>query len=726
MSGSFHGAHAELAHAARVLQRIAEELGMPSASGELERRLGQTRPDEGEAPIEGREWLARAAQNQGLRTQRIDGPLSAAFQPLEMGQLVAAELVHKSGARHWVGLLGADGSRLTLARYGAELAEHEVELAREGFEREYPQVTGSVSWVALDLATPNADASVQGHGRSDDGGHHGHGPGPWRRLLLLIRPDRGEILSVAAFAVAIGVLQLATPIAAQALVNFVAMGGAIPPVIVVAGMLLLGLVLAGALSATQVWIVEVLQRRLFVRMLADLAARLPRVRDGAPHYGPELVNRFLEVATLQKLGAMILLDGIALLLSLFVGLLLLAFYHPLLLAFDIVLILLVALVILVPLRGAIRTAIEESKVKYETVAWLQEIARNPRTFKTAGAQQWIYERSDRLASRYVARRKEHFRAVFAQTLGALGLRALASTALLAIGGWLVIQGELSLGQLVAAEIVVSIVVDATAKLDNHLEKFYVVMAATDKLGHLLDLPLEERSGEHHALPRSSRGVSLTLQEVAFERSARTLFSGVSLELPAGASLCVTGPAGAGKSSFVQLLWALRQPSRGSIRVDGRDVRELSTESLRELVAIASGSEFLEASLRDNVRVGRSSVSDDDVRMALEHVGLTRDIALLPDGLDTELDGEGHPLSESQSRRLLLARAIASRPKLVVVDDLVDTLPAPMRATLLDSLLAADRRWTVVLVSDDPAVAARCTHELRLPEGSVQRRVGGVA
>ena len=724
MSVHDHGPRADVTFAARALQRLADRLGMPTASGELERRLGQTRPDDGEAPIEGREWLARAAQDHGLRTQRIDGPLAAAEAQLAMGQVVGAELPHASGARHWLALFALSGGRVRLARYGEGLAEHEIELARGDFEREYPQATETVAWVALDLATPNAAASSRGHGHDD--GHAAHGPTPWRRLLLLIRPDRGEILSVAAFAVAIGVLQLATPIAAQALVNFVAMGGAIPPVVVVAGMLLLGLVLAGALSATQVWIVEVLQRRLFVRMLADLAARLPRVRDGAPHYGPELVNRFLEVATLQKLGATILLDGIALLLSLFVGLLLLAFYHPLLLAFDIVLILLVALVILVPLRGAIRTAIEESKVKYETVAWLQEIARNPRTFKTAGAQQWIYERSDRLASRYVARRKEHFRAIFAQTVGALGLRALASTALLAIGGWLVIQGELSLGQLVAAEIVVSIVVDATAKLDNHLEKFYVVMAATDKLGHLLDLPLEDRSGEHHALPRSARGVALTLQEVAVERSGRALFSGVSLELPAGASLCVTGPAGAGKSSFVQLLWALRQPARGSIRVDGRDLRELSTESLRELVAIASGSEFLAASLRDNVRVGRSSVSDDDVRMALEHVGLTRDIALLPDGLETELDGEGHPLSESQSRRLLLARAIASRPKLVVVDDLVDTLPAPMRAALLDSLLATDRRWTVVLVSDDPAVAARCSYELRLPEGRVERRVGGVA
>lgn len=729
MSAAFHGSHAELADAGRVLQRIAAQLGMPSASGELERRLAQTRPDASAQPIDGREWLARAAHDQGLRTQRIDGNFRAALQQLEMGQLVAAELQHRTGASHWVGLLGLDGSSLRIARYGAGTSEHELELARDEFEREYPQVATLVAWVALDLATPNAAASSQGHGREGDE-VHGHGPGPWRRLLQLVRPDRGEILSVAAFAVAIGVLQLATPIAAQALVNFVAMGGAIPPVVVVAGMLLLGLVLAGALSATQVWIVEVVQRRLFVRMVADLAARLPRVREGAPGYGPELVNRFLEVATVQKLGATILLEGVALVLSLLVGLVLLAFYHPLLLAFDIALLVLVALVILLPMRWAVRTAIAESKVKYETVAWLQELARNPRTFKTPGAQAWIYERTDRLAAEYVARRKDHFRAIFSQTLGALGLRAIASTVLLALGGWLVIRGELSLGQLVAAEIVVSIVVDATAKLDKHLEKFYVVLAATDKLGYLLDLPLETRSGEHHEAVPGARGATLALRDVSVERAGRTIFSGLALDLPAGASLCVRGPAGVGKSTFVQLLWGLRSPASGSVQLDGRDVRELSSETLRSLVAIVTGQEFLEASVRDNVRVGRAKVGDDDVRGALAAVDLLADVSALSHGLATELDAAGHPLSESQSRRVLVARAIAGRPSLLVVDDFLDSLPRERRTALLESLLDPARRWTLVVVSDDPEIAQRCTHVLHLPEARFESRQsagkGGVA
>ena len=136
---------------------------------------------------------------------------------------------------------------------------------------------------------------------------------PLRRLFKLVRPDRRDLIAVAVFAVAVGVLLLATPIAVQALVNFVALGGAIPPLIVVVALLFLGLLFAGVLSALQTWVVEILQRRVFVRAVADLSARLPRIalRSGNHRYGPELVNRFFDLETIQKRGSFLLLDGLS-------------------------------------------------------------------------------------------------------------------------------------------------------------------------------------------------------------------------------------------------------------------------------------------------------------------------------------------------------------------------------------------------------------------------------
>lgn len=701
----------DVVEAAKALQRLAETLGLHCLAGDVERRLSQTWPDGSEKPIGEVEWFARAADDLGLRVQHRTGSLDEALAHVKLGQGIALQSTVPGNGRYWIAVLRERGGRFEVERFGASAPEAEAKVSQAELARECGlQPASNLEWVVLDLATPNDEASAA-HGKP--------AMSEWKRLMALVKPDKSDILSITVFAIAIGVLQLATPVAAQALVNFVALGGAIPPVIAVAFMLMLGLAFAGALSALQTWIVEVLQQRVFVRTFADLAARLPRVRSDAHHYGPELVNRFLDVVSIQKLGAGLLLDGVALLLTVVVGLVLLAFYHPLLLAFDLVLLIVIALLVFLPMRRGVQTAVDESTVKFQAAAWLEEVARNPRLFKSSGAQQWALDIADRIAGEWVARRRTHFRVVFGQVIGAQALRMIASTVLLAIGGILVIQGALTLGQLVAAEIIVSLVVDSVAKTGKHLENYYDLMAATGKVGKLLDLPLEPHSGEHHACDPAAAGSTLKLSQVAATRSSgAALFSGVDLELPAGGVLCVRGASGAGKTTFTNLLWGLRSPSRGAIRLDGRDLRELSCDSLRRNVALVSGVELVHASIRDNVRIGRTTVSDDDVRDALRRVGLLDELATLPQGLDTELDAQGHPLSEGQAQRLLIARAIAGRPRLLVIDDVLDSLPQDAARQVEASLFDARARWTLVLVSNRADIAARSTLVLDLPSGQV--------
>jgi len=302
---------------------------------------------------------------------------------------------------------------------------------------------------------------------------------------------------------------------------FVALGGAIPPLIVVALLLFAGLGFAGVLTGLQTWTVEMLQRRLFVRQVADLAARLPRVRHATfdDRYGPDVVNRFFDIMTMQKVGSLLLLDGLAILLSVLVGLAILAFYHPVLLAFDVILLAVIGLVVLAPMRRGTRTAVQESKSKYAVVAWFEEVARNPSLFKSGGADRWVHAQADDLARAYLDKRAAHYRVVFGQVVGALALQVLASAALLGIGGFLVIDGALTLGQLVAAELIVTMVVSSVAKMGKHLESYYDLLAAADKVGELLDLPVEEDGGERP--PRRSGGASLELRRLAWDLSLYT-------------------------------------------------------------------------------------------------------------------------------------------------------------------------------------------------------------
>ncbi|MGD8863818.1 MAG: ABC transporter transmembrane domain-containing protein [Myxococcales bacterium] len=313
---------------------------------------------------------------------------------------------------------------------------------------------------------------------------------PWRRLRALISLEGKELFSLLAYALVLGALSLALPVATQVLVNTIAFGTMMQPLVVLALLLFGVLAIAGLVRLLQWYAVELLQRRLFVRIAEDFARRLPRVTREAHARKDvrELSNRFFDVVSLQKASAWLLLDGLGLALQTVVGMVLLGFYHPMLLAFDVVLV--IALIGVVALgRGAVSSAVEESAAKYRVAAWLQEVAASPPRFADAEGALLAMQRADLLTRDYLTRRKTHYGRLLRQLVGGVGLQVLAMSALLGLGGWLVIERELTLGQLVAAELVVGAVAAGFVKLGKHFETAYDLLAAVDKVGKVLDLPV---------------------------------------------------------------------------------------------------------------------------------------------------------------------------------------------------------------------------------------------
>lgn len=651
------------------------------------------------------ERLALIVDPQAAIVRSAEATLSEVRYQVRMSIPVFTEL--EGG--DWLLVHGEGEGGMLATRYASDGSEVRLEHPSDILEQELG-FDAARRWFWLDSAPSTTD-----------GTEHGPAPTPMQRLRSFFRPDKGDLFAIFAFAVAMGVLLLATPIAVQALVNFVALGGAIPPLIVVTGLLFLGLVIAGLLAGFQAWVVELLQRRLFARVVADLAARLPRVTFETfdQRNGPELVNRFFDIITIQKTASTLLLDGLNLVLTVTVGLVLLAFYHPLLLAFDILLIGAIALIVLGPMKRGVRTAIAESYAKHDVAAWLEEIVRHPTLFRSAGARTWLFNRSDEVVSRYLDRRAEHYRVLLGQIISALTLHVFASTLLLGIGGFLVINGSLSLGQLVAAELVVTMVVGSVSKLGKQLENYYDLMASADKVGYLLDLPTESVGGERPIPPGApAAGASLQLRDVSAGVGGEpSLFTGLSIDVAAGTRLGIRGDEGSGKKLLAEILWGLREPRSGVILLDGRNLADLSNESVRASVCLLDDDGVLRGSVRDNVRMDRIFVGDDAVRAALRAVGVLSRIEELPHGLDTELGPEGFPLSPSQVRCLQAARAIVGGPRLIVVTD--GFLPADReeRAALLDALLREDAPWTTVLLSSSEEVLQRCDEVLDLsPRG----------
>jgi ABC-type bacteriocin/lantibiotic exporter with double-glycine peptidase domain len=565
------------------------------------------------------------------------------------------------------------------------------------------------------------------------GDHHPHGPRPLTRLRALLRLERDDVWVVLVYAVAVGLLSLAMPIAVQSLVSTVAFGTLLQPLVVLTVLLAGVLSFSSVLQALKFRVVEAIQQRLFVRVALDVAYRLPRTRADALDrtYAPELVNRFFDVLTVQKTVNNFLLDGLTLVLSILIGMLVLAFYHPLLLAFDVVLILGMVAVVTPLGRGGQRTAIAESLAKYRVAAWLEEIARHGETFRSRHGATYAAARADVLSQAYLAARRANFQIVFRQYAGVLFLQVLATASLLGLGGWLVIERQLTLGQLVAAEIIVASVVSSLSKLGKKLDSFYDLVAAMDKIGHLVDLPLERASGSGTlAGLEGPAAVRVEGVRIAYPGGGREIVL-PDLTLAPGDRVAVVGPDGSGKTTFAEILFGLREPTAGVASLDGVEVREVAPAELREHVArvCTEQAEVIEGTVLDNVALGRPGIGHREAHDALAAVGLDERVRQLPRGLDTWLSATGVPLSGSDLRRLGVARAIAGRPRLLVVDGGVAGLGPRAREVVIATLLDNEAPWTLlVLANEDDPLVGRCDRviAMRPPERPALHVLGGAA
>lgn len=542
-------------------------------------------------------------------------------------------------------------------------------------------------------------------------------PAPSDRLFQWMRSDRNDMLLVLLYAVASSIVALTIPITVQAMVNTVAFGAVIQPVIVLALLVFAGLALAAFLRALQARVVETIQERVFARTALQLSHRLPAVATSVHEeaHGPELVNRFFDVLTIQKAGSTLLVDGTALALQALVGMVVLAFYHPYLLAFDVLLVLAMAFVFFGLGRGAERTAIVESKAKYEMAAWLEELMRHPLLFKGTGGEKFATDRAYALTKKYLGARREHFRVLFRQIVGALGFQVVFASLLIATGGFLVLGKQLTLGQLVASELIVSGVLASFSKVGKQLESLYDMLAGFDKLGHLLELPQERADGR--GFPPGVEGpAQLEVKEVDYVVGGRRIIDSASLVVRPGERVAILGPNGSGKSTLLDSIYGLVTPTSGRIDIDGEPIPTLAVRTLRQHVAMVRGIEIFEGTVLDNVVAGREDVSHDDARAALEAVDLWEDVKQLPNGVDTRLTSYGTGLSMGQARKLVLARAVAARPRLLLLDESLDDLDPNTRRRVGSFLFAPERPWTLILTTHDAYTLQQCTRSVVLEQG----------
>jgi putative ABC transport system ATP-binding protein len=434
-------------------------------------------------------------------------------------------------------------------------------------------------------------------------------------------------------------------------------------------------------------------------------------------HGPEMANRFFDVMTLQKAIASLLVEGLSLVIQTMTGLLLLALYSPFLLAFDIVLVMAMTVMLYFLGRNAVRTAIEESLVKYRIAHWLQDVIGNPIAFQVHGGGDLVVDRANRLTVEYLAARKKHFVVLMRQTLFALMLYAVSISSLLALGGWLVLSETLTIGQLVASVSVVVVVVGAFSKIGKSLESFYDMMSAVDKVGHLIDLPTLPPS---RSLDAGVGPVEVRFRGLRLEGPSRHSVELGDLRIESGQRFAIKGEGECGKSVLMQTLCGLRNPSHGAIEIGGIDSREVNRFADGSMVSFAADVEIFHGTFQENITLNRISVCSTEVREALQLVEMWDEALALSGGLETRLQSGGYPLSGSQAARLMIARALATRPRLLVIDGTLDRLPPKMRIKIWDNISQRKNSWTIIIATYDPKIIDQCDglkdlehHELSL-------------
>ena len=477
--------------------------------------------------------------------------------------------------------------------------------------------------------------------------------GPIRRLLAFLSPESSDIRIVFIFSVVVGILSLTTPLAVEAVVNTIAFGRYLQPLIILSLIVFVFLAFRGGLGVLLTVVVEIIQRRLFARVVDDVAFRLTRV----PYLylkknnGPELVNRFFDIVNVQKITSKLLLETTMLVLQTIIGLTVLAFYHPFLLGYDLALIVIMVLALLMVGRGAVATAKKESKQKYQTAAWLQEIVRHPTTFKFNGGASFAMARADELAADYIHSRRDHFKILIRQVALSFAMQAIAATVLLGLGGYLVIDGQMTLGQLVAAELIVTVILGSFAKLGKDLESFYDLLASIDKLGALFDLPMEGTDKLQIAPVAGPSELSLVGIQACPNQQP------LECTLRPGSLNVIYGGSGSGKSRLIETLAGQRPPLSGHCLINDYRVDLIGPESLQAKLGFLTDVEIFRGTVEENLRMGRHEVGSHEINNIVEQLGLQETITSLPHGFETELAVHGAPLSTGQSVRLVVGAGV---------------------------------------------------------------------
>jgi ABC-type bacteriocin/lantibiotic exporter with double-glycine peptidase domain len=541
---------------------------------------------------------------------------------------------------------------------------------------------------------------------------------PLRRFFKLIAEEKKEVYAIYFYSLLNGAVSLVYPLGIQAIVNFVLGGRVSTAWLLMVLVVALGITFGGFLQISQLYLTEKLEQRVFTKTGFSFAYRLPRIKMDAiqDKFTPELVNRFFDAVNLQKGMAKILIDFSFATVQIFFGMILLALYNIFFVIFSLILIALVVLIFYYTSPKGMETNLKVSTQKYKTAYWLEEIGRTMATFKLAGNSKLPFKTIDKLLEAYVDFRNRHFAVLVLQYKVMIVFKALIVTVLLVVGSLLLIDNQISIGQFIAAEVVIILIVSSVEKVILSLDLVYDTLTAAEKIGQIMDIPLERQEGTEKSLTTNHQSLKFEVRDLGFKSKDTTfdILKDINFEIEAGEKVILTGGSGSGKSSLLYLVAGLYSDYNGRIIVNGLPIDTMNLDRLRSYIGDSlSHQSIFHGSIYDNITL-QKDVGEKHVRDIIDLVGLKEYIYKLTDDWDTVLLPEGKNLSKNVIGKLILARCLVNYPKALLLEDIISSFDKEEKDRFLDHLL--EGKWTLILVSEDPETIKRFPRVIALDEG----------
>lgn len=543
---------------------------------------------------------------------------------------------------------------------------------------------------------------------------------PVKRLFGLLKEEKNQVYAIYFYAILNGLITLSLPLGIQAILNFILGGRISTSWVILVIIVALGVAFSGFLQISQLQIMEKLQQRIFSKTGLSIAYRLPKVKTEIMHgqYAPEIVNRFFDTVNLQKGLAKILIDFSAALLQVIFGLLLLSVYHPTFILFGGVLIGILTLIFYFSGPRGMETAIKESVYKYQTAYWLEEVGRTLNSFKLVGSTRLPILRADKLLQRYVEFRNKHFSVLIFQYKVMVVFKVFIVTSLLVAGSLLLINDQISIGQFVAAEVIIILVVNSVEKLILSLETVYDTLVAVEKLGHIMDLELEHHSPTEKIIEAKSEGLKYSMKNVVFQPqdAEEPILKNVNLTIEPGRKVVVTGKSGSGKSALMALFSGLYEEYEGTVTVNDLSLEYINLEKYRGLVGdFLELQEIFHGSIRENILVGRD-YDQEYLEFILDLVGLKEYLYKHPDGLESMLQPEGKGLSKALAQKILLARGFIAKPKALIMENILQHVEQDVQSRIVDYLFKGN--WTLIMVSYNEEILRKGDEVILMDAGQI--------